>query len=61
MQKLSCDIVVIGKENVDRNGTQIRDLWITVHTLSHLSYLDLCMVAVPNSQLVFAGMGQPQS
>ena len=61
MQKLTWNIVVIGKENVDRNGTQTRDLWITLPALSHLSYLALCMVAVPNGQLVFAGVGQPQS
>ena len=48
-----------GKENLYWTWTQTRDLWITVSVLSHLSYPALWMVAVLNSQLVFAGLGAP--
>ena len=38
--------------------TQTRDNWITVPPLSHLSYPALWMVAIPNSQLVFARVSE---
>ena len=40
-------------------GTGSQDLWITVPTLSHMSYPALWMVAVPISQVFFAGVGSP--
>ena len=48
-----------GKEDFDWTRTWTPDLCNTVPALSHLSCQTIWMVAVPNSQLVFAWVGAP--